>query len=205
MIHEPMSHEELAELERVYVSATAGEWWDDSYNTVFAGSGEESKIMFSIPDHPQGDLYEPEQSRERSDWYKESERNKSAILAIHNAFPRLLATIRAVRGRDAAPNDGILSSDVAHEYKQRIQELAVLPVNWDSYGAHAPSIPALLAAEKVLHSKATVVPRSNGGVQIDWPCGSEISFNPDGSQEFQKQSIRVGFLPAPGSKCSGTT
>ena len=78
----------------------------------------------------------------------------------------------------------LAANDHSQQYKQNIQELAVLPANWDSYGAPPPTREALLAAENLLQSKATLVPRSNGGVQIDWPGGSEISFNPDGSQEF---------------------
>lgn len=102
MTNEPLSDAELAELERLYAAATQGEWWDDTYNSVFVGKGDEYKIIFSIPDHPKGDSYEPDQSAERGAWYKESAQNKDHLLALHNAFPRLLATIRQERERCAS-------------------------------------------------------------------------------------------------------
>lgn len=97
---------------------------------------------------------------------------------------------QTIRAQDAeAEVRRLEANDHSQKYKQNIQELAVLPANWDSYGAPPPTREALLAAENVLQSKATLVPRSNGGVQIDWPGGSEISFNPDGSQEFDDVAV----------------
>jgi len=59
---------------------------------------------------------------------------------------------------------------------QRFDVLRALGSNWDSYGG-APIDPrALRAAQSFV-----VVPRSNGGVQLEWNSETEVVFEPDGS------------------------
>lgn len=79
----------------------------------------------------------------------------------------------------------------------RLADLAALPRNWDSYGAHPISERALFLAEffvlrgmahlKHLGASSTepfaVAPVSDGGVQIEWRGASgsvEVEISPDG-------------------------
>lgn len=73
--------------------------------------------------------------------------------------------------------------DGVDDLDSQVIRLRELQPNWDSYGGAVPSEAAIAAAVKVLQSSGTLVPCSDGGVQIDWPT-AEMTFRPDGSQEF---------------------
>jgi hypothetical protein len=60
-------------------------WWYDSYNTIHEGAGENVVIICEIPDHPTGDSYTPEQSKERGDWYARSAADAKLICEVMNA------------------------------------------------------------------------------------------------------------------------
>lgn len=47
----------------------------------------------------------------------------------------------------------------------RLDQMAELETNWDSYGAHAPSSLAIEAARRVIRSMG-VMPTINGGVSV---------------------------------------
>ena len=112
---------------------------------------------------------------------------------LAHAYLSALETISA--GVDAI-KEGI-KTEFSQDYKDEIQRLAVLPKNWGSYGAPPPSMPALLAAERLLQSKADIVPRPNGGVKIEWPGAcAEVSFEPDGTQVFWEKDQATQTPPS---------
>jgi len=58
----------------------------------------------------------------------------------------------------------------------RLDEVAALKDNWDTYGSPAPTSAAIATARKIL--QATAIPISGGGVQLDWDdCDIEIGPN----------------------------
>tara|TARA_R110000868_G_scaffold64453_1_gene193479 strand:+ start:629 stop:1399 length:771 start_codon:yes stop_codon:yes gene_type:complete len=112
----------------------------------------------------------------------EAKEARLAFRAIRGSLERLRARVAELE-----------ASDHSQEYKQRIQELAVLPENWDGYGAPPPSMPALLAAEKLLHSKAGIFPMPDGGIQVEWPDFIDLAFGPDGSQDYDPECSADGW------------
>lgn len=69
------------------------------------------------------------------------------------------------------------------QYQQKLQELAALPTNWDSYSGFPPTEEALKAAERCLRSAVTICPMSSGGIQLNW-ANAEVNFLPDGTQDL---------------------
>jgi hypothetical protein len=62
---------------------------------------------------------------------------------------------------------------------QRLDEVAALQDNWDSYGGKAPTAEAVATARQILQS--TAAPVSGGGVQLDWDNGDcDIEIGADG-------------------------
>jgi hypothetical protein len=67
-----------------------------------------------------------------------------------------------------------------------LEDLRKLKDDWDDDGGLAPTEAALQLAEKILNMQPTVVPRSDGGVQIEWPmAGAEICITPEGTLEYE--------------------
>ena len=121
-----------------------------------------------------------------------TENQLESVLRLHEYSSKAEEIIRQLRAAIAI-KEGI-KTDFSQDYKDEIQRLAVLPKNWDSYGSPPPSMPALLAAERLLQSKAEIVPCPNGGVQLEWPVAcAEVSFEPDGTQEFDPDSAADGW------------
>jgi hypothetical protein len=59
--------------------------------------------------------------------------------------------------------------------------------DWDDDGI-APTEEAINLAELILNTPPAVVPRENGGVQIEWHCGgedAEIVITPEGTLELE--------------------
>jgi len=90
----PLSEAELSELVLVFVASKQGEWVVDALDSGSIGSVET----------PDGDVIaQAAQMVPRDQDMKQQHRrdNAVAIAALHNAFPRLMATIRAERERAA--------------------------------------------------------------------------------------------------------
>jgi hypothetical protein len=91
--------------------------------------------------------------------------------------------------------------DVLLPTRQRLDELAALEDDWDSYGGFPPALPALTAADAFIRVAMrdygtdssgaaipfSVMPIADGGVGIEWRR-AEIQFNldiaPDGSLSY---------------------
>ena len=81
--------------------------------------------------------------------------------------------------------------DWLYSVLDRLQGLATLPQNWDSYGGSRLTFEATLAALDFMarflseHAKEpTIVPASSGGVQLEWHrhVGDlEVTFSPEGA------------------------
>ena len=70
--------------------------------------------------------------------------------------------------------------------KVTLDKLRELKDDWDGDGSPAPTEAALQLAEKILNMQPTVVPRGDGGVQIEWPmAGAEIGITPEGTLELE--------------------
>lgn len=70
--------------------------------------------------------------------------------------------------------------------KITLDKLREMKDDWDDDGSLAPTEAALQLAEKILNMEPTVVPREDGGVQIEWPmAGAEICITPDGTLELE--------------------
>jgi hypothetical protein len=70
----------------------------------------------------------------------------------------------------------------------RLDRLRELKDNWDHDGAVAPTEEAIALAEAILNTPGQAVPRTNGGVQIEWHCGGgdvEIVITPEGAMELE--------------------
>lgn len=75
----------------------------------------------------------------------------------------------------------------------KLQKLAKLPENWDSYGALRISPVALAATDLLLNllilldtELPSVVPLTDGGIQLEWctkNCDIEAQINADGQLE----------------------
>jgi hypothetical protein len=92
---------------------------------------------------------------------------------------------------------------------RRLQELAALPQNWDSYGSPPPQRNTLEMAYRIL--KLTDVegapvpfisPTAGGGIQFSWERTGktlEVSVRPDGTLEFLAEEERArpaeGVMP----------
>jgi len=73
---------------------------------------------------------------------------------------------------------------------EQLQRIAQAPPNWNSYGALAPAEAAIIGSLHILlwfasnkKSMPTVVPMSNGGIQLEWHYFGrdvEIEVNPNG-------------------------
>jgi hypothetical protein len=72
---------------------TPGPWREDTHNTVFSRSGEDYKIIATVPDHPRDEEFSPAQSKERGEWYIESGANRVLIAAA----PELYEALEALR------------------------------------------------------------------------------------------------------------
>ena|SRR5947199_5352584 len=68
---------------------TPGPWSFDTYNTITAGEGEARVEICSIPDHPSGDEYTPEQGVERGKWYAESYANAELLVCAPEMYRQL--------------------------------------------------------------------------------------------------------------------
>jgi len=69
-----------------------------------------------------------------------------------------------------------------------IDAVRKLQPNWDSYNAPAISPTAIKTAMSLLLVTPLVVPRSNGGIQLEWHQDGldwEIVINPDGTVEAE--------------------
>jgi hypothetical protein len=94
-------------------------------------------------------------------------------------------------------NDGTIVVEVLGEEPEwlysvldKLQTVAMLPPNWDSYGGASLSFGAAMAALEFLSvylsDSATVpavVPSSSGGIQLEWHRHAgdlEVAFTPDG-------------------------
>jgi hypothetical protein len=74
--------------------------------------------------------------------------------------------------------------------KKKLEELSLLKSNWDSYGGKPMTESALAEAELLLNAferiqavEPSVVPCSNGGIQIEWHRNGytlEIEISPEG-------------------------
>lgn len=70
----------------------------------------------------------------------------------------------------------------------KLDELAMLPDNWDSYDSPRLTEAAIKAARAFLlvhwdRKCQAVVPVGGGGVQLEYDDGSEEEFLPDGTRE----------------------
>jgi len=67
------------------------------------------------------------------------------------------------------------------EWEKRLQHLAAMPDNWNSYGS-PPITPAALAAARKWLTSIVIVPRNNGGLMLGVDeNGQAVSVEPDGS------------------------
>jgi len=72
---------------------------------------------------------------------------------------------------------------VTGDLESQAAQLRALQPGWDSYGAPKIDERAIQKALNVCRQAPQLTPCSDGGVQIDW-SGAEITFGPDGAQEF---------------------
>jgi len=66
-----------------------------------------------------------------------------------------------------------------------LQHLRDLEHGWDGDDAPAPSDTAIRVAEQVLDTQPRAVPTLDGGVQLEWPNGIEITIGSEGTQELE--------------------
>jgi hypothetical protein len=72
--------------------------------------------------------------------------------------------------------------------KITLDKLRALKDDWDDDGAVAPTEEAINLAELILNAQPAAVPRTNGGVQIEWNVGETdvvIVITPDGTMEME--------------------
>ena len=77
---------------------------------------------------------------------------------------------------------------MATPQKITLDNLRKLKTNWDDQGAVAPTEEAIELAELIINTEPVVVPRHNGGVQIEWHCEGadiEVYITPDGVVEME--------------------
>lgn len=88
---------------------TPGEWSFDSYNHIQGrrANGDRCDIC-RIPDHPSEGDYAPNQSIDRSSWYRESEANAHLISAAPEVAEQLKIVLRML---EAAYRDLGMSTD----------------------------------------------------------------------------------------------
>jgi hypothetical protein len=93
---------------------------------------------------------------------------------------------------------------------KRLNEILLLPENWDSYGSRPPTRAAADTAMEILTGTdidyfvaPRVVPISGGGLQLEWECGArslEVEVLDDGSVEYltceDGQACREGRIHA---------
>ena len=118
-----------------------------------------------------------------ADWLREQV-NQNRIL--EGLDPEVLSKADGPKGINLS--SGGLYVSLPDRLAVRIEELSNLQPNWDSYGGTPPTQSAIQAASLLISSPCQLTPCSDGGVQIDWACGAEITFRPDGSQEFDAVS-----------------
>lgn len=103
----PLTAAELAELERLEKLATGGEWFDDSYGAIGSSAlvaeyeRQESLLTEDDTDEEWGKLPQTvvvcaPQMPPR----KDARHDIAFLVALRNAFPALLATIRALQERE---------------------------------------------------------------------------------------------------------
>lgn len=90
-------------------------------------------------------------------------------------------------------------TNYGHVTDARIDSLAALEQNWNSYGAPPPTLEALRVL-RCLH----VMPTNDGGVQIEWHCNGqdvEIEVGPNGLLDgmwWQGGGVKAGEVaPSP--------
>jgi len=128
----------------------------------------------------------------------------SSVLARQHIRPgsaqrsRIEATSAEPRRFPFELNDGTITVEVygdepdwLYSILNKIQAIATLAPNWDSYGGETPTFEAALAALSFLAEHLSdsavspaVVPASSGGVQLEWHRHAgdlEVLFSPDGS------------------------
>jgi hypothetical protein len=69
----------------------------------------------------------------------------------------------------------------------KLDNLRALKDDWDNDGALAPTEEAILLAEKIINAEPSVVPLTDGGVQVEWHCGAdiEIAITPEGTMALE--------------------
>jgi hypothetical protein len=67
---------------------------------------------------------------------------------------------------------------------EQADQLRGLEPGWDGHEAPAISEAAIQSAIRTVRSLPHLTQCANGGVQIDYPNGVEITFLPDGEQDF---------------------
>ena len=81
-------------------------------------------------------------------------------------------------------------ANVNPDLERKLQALATLLPNWDSYGGRPSSRLALDGARRFFDG-AQVVPMSDGGIQLEWHLPGfdlEIDVAPDGSLVVDRRS-----------------
>ena len=128
----------------------------------------------------------------------------TSVVARHDVRPgasqrsRIEASALAPHRFPFDLTDGTISVEVAgdepdwlYSVLDKLQSIALLPPDWDSYGGAPLTFDAALASLKFLAKylsesamEPSVVPSSTGGIQLEWHRHAgdlEVSFSPDGS------------------------
>ncbi len=78
-----------------------------------------------------------------------------------------------------------IEADLEPYIQKQMDKLRQLKPNWDGEGSPIISEAAIIAAANVLRHMGQLTPCSDGGVQIDWSNFVEMTFGPDGKQDFE--------------------
>jgi hypothetical protein len=72
--------------------------------------------------------------------------------------------------------------------KITLDKLREMKDDWDDEGALAPTEEAIALAEQIINTLPDVVPRTGGGVQVEWHSAGadiEIAITPEGTLELE--------------------
>lgn len=93
---------------------------------------------------------------------------------------------------------------MSERIEERLATLTMLKDNWDSYSGRPMTAAALDLARVLLVTEPAIIPRSNGGVALEWYHGGwevDLCIEPDGSASlFVERASQPSSLVPPVDK-----
>lgn len=119
-------------------------------------------------------------------WFCKSRFPVRALIAGYDTFDEQRLACNACNERMSGnwrPRDTTPAPSPEDRLLARLDELAKLQPDWDSYGATPITPEAIATARLMLTERPAIVPTTKGGIAFEWPSSAEVNveIEPDGT------------------------